>query len=199
VERQHLAGARPLLARCRRSSIGLTQPANSTIMLIYQRNQLPEKSSRIVNRAGLLYERLKEIFLLLDDGDRRLLARYNLSLPRFYALFHLGEKPGLSVSELSDLMFCDKSNITRLIKGMEAEELVCKRPHESDGRALRLFLTPQGAAIRDEAVEAHKAQNTRRFDNCLNSVEQELLFKHLTLLKQNLQYDLEQNFPLEGR
>jgi DNA-binding MarR family transcriptional regulator len=148
-----------------------------------------------VNRADLLYERLKEIFFLLDDGDRRLLAQYNLSLPRFYALFHLGDQPGLSVSELSDLMFCDKSNITRLIKGMEAEDLVCKRPHETDGRALRLFLTPEGQAVRDEVVEAHAAQNQRRFDSCLNSVEQELLFKHLTLLKQSLQYDLDQNFP----
>lgn len=148
-----------------------------------------------MDRADLLYERLKQIFLLLDDGDRRLLARYNLSLPRFYALIHLGEKPGLSVSELSDLMFCDKSNITRLIKGMEAEDLVCKRPHETDRRALRLFLTAEGEAIRDEAVEAHRAQNRRRFDSCLNSVEQELLFKHLTGLKQSLQYDLEENFP----
>lgn len=148
-----------------------------------------------MNHAELLYERLKEIFFLLDDGDRRLLARYNLSLPRFYALFHLGDRPGLSVSELSDLMFCDKSNITRLIKGMEAEDLVCKRPHETDGRTLRLFLTTEGEIVRDEVVEAHMVQNARRFDSCLNNVEQELLFKHLTALKQSLQYDLEQNFP----
>lgn len=44
-------------------------------------------------------------------------------------------------------MFCDKSNITRLVRALEDEGIVCRRPHESDGRALRLYLTDQGGSF----------------------------------------------------
>lgn len=114
--------------------------------------------------AASTYELLKEIFLLLDDGDRRLLNEFNLTVPRFYALFHLGNEPGMSPNRLSELMFCDKSNITRLIKSMEAEDLVKRRRHESDGRSVRLFLTPQGGEIREQALEAHQTYNEQRFN-----------------------------------
>ena len=51
-----------------------------------------------------IYALLNEIYLILDDGDRRLLSRFQLSPARFYALIHLGNRPGMSLSELSDLM-----------------------------------------------------------------------------------------------
>ncbi|HSM58207.1 MAG TPA: MarR family transcriptional regulator [Candidatus Sulfomarinibacteraceae bacterium] len=143
-------------------------------------------------QANALYNLLKEIFLLLDDGDRRLMAQYELTPPRFYALIHLGERPGLSVSELSNLMFCDKSNITRLIKGLEAEDLVWRRPHETDGRVVRLFLTGAGETKRQAVLEAHHARNRQRFDVCLSGNEQEQLLERLSSLKRNLQHDLEQ-------
>ena len=110
-----------------------------------------------------LYNVLKEIFLLLDDGDRRLLADFDLTVPRFYALFHLGANPGLSISELSDLMFCDKSNITRLVKSLEADDLVERRRHETDGRVRCLFLTPEGDNLRRNALALHNKHNELRF------------------------------------
>lgn len=143
-------------------------------------------------QASALYNLFKEIFLLLDDGDRRLMAQYELTPPRFYALIHLGENPGLSVSELSNRMFCDKSNITRLIKGMEAEDLVWRRPHETDGRAVRLFLTGAGETKREAVLEAHHVRNQQRFDACFSKAEQAQLIEQLSGLKQNLQHDLNQ-------
>lgn len=137
-----------------------------------------------------IYSLLKEIFLLLDDGDRCLFDRFNLTVPRFYVLYHLGEKPGISVSQLSRLMFCDKSNITRLIHGLQSEGFVTRRPHESDGRVLRLFLTPHGEELRSEVVAAHDASNQQRIGQKLAEHEQGELLQYLYKLKAGLQSDL---------
>ncbi len=103
-----------------------------------------------------LYDLIKESFLLLDFGDRLFLERFNLSVPRYYALSHIANDPGLTPSLLSRHMFCDKSNITRLVQGLLADGLVERRPHERDGRAQRLYLTTHGATLHQHATEAHR-------------------------------------------
>lgn len=133
-----------------------------------------------------LYNLLKELFLLLDDGDRRLFDAYALSEARFYALYHLGTQPGISSSQLSELMFCDKSNVSRLLKGMEAEGWVLREPHESDGRAQRLYLTPAGKALYNRVSQAHLNYNRERLDRCLQQAEQGELLELLTTLRNGL-------------
>jgi DNA-binding MarR family transcriptional regulator len=137
----------------------------------------------------VIYNLLKEIFLLLDDGDRRVFSRYNLTIPRVYALVHLGDQPGMSPSSLSDLMLCDKSNITRIIKSMEADGLVERQAHETDGRTLRLYLTPAGRTVRERVIAAHLAHNQERFD-CLDGIGQDNLLEGLLRLKAGLQAQL---------
>ncbi len=102
-----------------------------------------------------LYDLIKESFLLLDFGDRQFLEQYALTVPRYYALAHIAAAPGLSPSLLSRAMFCDKSNITRLVHSLEADGLVERRPHDSDGRVQRLYLTAAGAALQAIVAEAH--------------------------------------------
>ncbi|HNB53584.1 MAG TPA: MarR family transcriptional regulator [Anaerolineales bacterium] len=110
-----------------------------------------------------LYTTLKEIYFSLDNGDRRLLEGYKLSVPRFYLLKHIAENPGITLTQLSTRMLTDKSNITRLIKGIEAEGLVTKQQHETDGRALSLYITETGQRILSSAQVAHSNFNQERF------------------------------------
>lgn len=136
-----------------------------------------------------LYNLLKEAFLLLDFGDRQLFTRYNLTAPRFYALFHITQEPGISLTQLSNRMFCDKSNATRIIKGLEAEGYVNRQPHETDGRSLRLFLTDAGTAVCQKVIAAHQTYNQARL-NCLSDMEQGDLIDGLAHLNQCLQVSL---------
>lgn len=137
----------------------------------------------------ILYNLLKELFFILDDGDRRLFGRYNLTVPRVFALLHLGDQPGMSLSQLSDMMLCDKSNITRIIKGMEADGLVNRQPHESDGRTLRLHLTEKGESVRAEVLASHAAYNQLRFQ-CIDTILQGNLMEGLQQLKEGLRGQL---------
>lgn len=110
-----------------------------------------------------LYTTLKEIYFSIDNGDRQLLEGYNLSVPRYYLLKHIAENPGITLTQLSGLMLTDKSNITRLIKSVETEGLVCRQKHETDGRAISLHLTEAGSALASAAASAHDTYTARRF------------------------------------
>jgi DNA-binding MarR family transcriptional regulator len=116
------------------------------------------------NEKEKLYNLLKEAFLLLDFGDRQLFARYDLTISRYYALYHIDTAPGLSLSQLSNSMFCDKSNATRVVKSLEKDGLVMRKPHETDGRTLRLFLTTAGQALLATTSAAHNQYNQTRLD-----------------------------------
>ena len=137
-----------------------------------------------------IYTLLNEIYLILDDGDRRLFSQFDLTPPRYYALVHIGSQPGISLSKLSDLMLCDKSNATRIIKGLEGENLVYRLPHETDGRAIRLFLSQTGHEIRRKAIKAHSKYNRKRFDGEV-PVEEDELRTELIQLKNHLRDRLE--------
>lgn len=142
-----------------------------------------------------IFSLLNEIYLILDDGDRRLFGRYNLTTSRYYALLHLYERPGISLSDLSNLMLCDKSNATRIIKGLETEGLVIRKKHETDGRAVRLYLSVDGQTLLKQAYAAHDIYNLNRFAD-LSARQQEKLVGILEQLKQTLLNNLAGNQPV---
>lgn len=147
----------------------------------------------------MLYNLLKQTFILLDDGDRRLFGQYSLSPTRYYALLHISENPGLSSSELSDRLLCDKSNVTRIVKGLENTGFIIRKPHETDGRTLRLYLTEQGKSICAEISTAHQKYNELRL-SCISEISQGNLLDNLSLLNSSLQEELSQPLlPVNGK
>lgn len=141
-----------------------------------------------------LYDLIKESFLLLDFGDRQFLEQYALTVPRYYALVHIAVSPGLSPSLLSRAMFCDKSNITRLVQGLVADGLVERRPHDHDGRVQRLYLTAAGAALQAIVAEAHHRYVQRRL-SVLAECETEDTLTTLSHLNRALHEELD-NSPI---
>ena len=138
-----------------------------------------------------LYTLLNEIYLILDDGDRLLFSRFDLTKTRFYVLVHLGEQPGMSLSELSGRLLCDKSNATRIFQGMEADGLVYRRQHQTDGRSFHLFLSEAGESLREEAMAAHRRYNDLRFDTEAGA-EQDEQAEALIHLKRRLRQQLDE-------
>jgi DNA-binding MarR family transcriptional regulator len=142
-----------------------------------------------VDRIEQLYNILKETFFLLDDGDRHLLNEYNISPSRFFAMVHINEEPGISSSELSDRLLCDKSNVTRIVRGLENQGFIRREPHETDGRTLCLYLTEQGLETCNHIQIELKLYNENRLNN-LDSVVQDNLLQTLQNLNRALQADL---------
>ncbi|MEW6718547.1 MAG: MarR family transcriptional regulator [Chloroflexota bacterium] len=137
--------------------------------------------------ANDLYSILKDIYFYLDDGDRRFLNQFELSIPRFFSLKHIHDNPGISLTQLSIFMLSHKSNITRLVQGLETEGLVVRERDETDARTYQLYLTEAGQSLFNKASAAHGLFNQERFSNldgnfekllqALNSVKEVLVEK----------------------
>lgn len=134
-----------------------------------------------------IYVLLKELFLILDEGDQQLFATHGLSVTRYYTLHHLYTQSGISLSDLSRLMLCDKSNVTRIVKSLEKDGYVIKKPHETDKRATRLYLTEKGKMKEQEVRTAHQSFNDNRFKQAMSLIDSEMVFSQLTHFKNHLQ------------
>ena len=103
-----------------------------------------------------LYLLLTDLFYLLDDTDRQFFGEYGLSTRQFWALHHLSVTAGLSMIDLSRLLFTDKSNVTAIADRLENAKLIKRSPAPQDRRMTLLTLTPQGRERHDEVYAAHQ-------------------------------------------
>ncbi|HEY8324789.1 MAG TPA: MarR family transcriptional regulator [Ktedonobacterales bacterium] len=103
-----------------------------------------------------MYRLLTDLFYLLDDTDRQFFGEYGLSTRQFWALHHLNETDGLSMIDLSRLLFTDKSNITAIADRLEGANLIKRSPAPQDRRMTLLILTPEGRQRHDEVFAAHQ-------------------------------------------
>lgn len=143
------------------------------------------------------YRLLQELYLMLDDSDRRILREFDLTNRQYHALQHLPPGTNLHLTRLSELLFCDKSNVTGLVERMVRDGLVTRDRSESDRRYLELSITDEGSRLRDASRSAHEASIAGRFD-CLTETEQLELQTLLTKLATGLRAQLDQPAPNGG-
>lgn len=107
------------------------------------------------------YELIKTVYLLLDDGDQQFLGRHNLTQAQFYALLWLADGPK-TMSELSQDMLCDPSNITRVAGILERKGLITRQRDEDDRRVIRLQITAVGQSLITQLHQAHETYTHNR-------------------------------------
>lgn len=130
-----------------------------------------------------------DIYVLLDDGDRRVLRAFNLSPSQFAVLLLLDGEAGWRLTDLSERLLVDKSTITRIVDRLERAGLVRREADPDDRRVQRVALTGQGRETRDRARAAHERSIERRM-GALDTDEQRQLLALLTRLRDGLQADL---------
>lgn len=138
-----------------------------------------------------IYNRLQQIHVLLDDGDRRSLSPLDLTSPQYHALLHLSQagELGLTVTELANRLICTRGNATRRAQLLSSNGLVNIGNDPSDLRLKRVSLTPQGEALLAEAQDAHFESISRRLGS-LSASERDQLHaltgRLVALLEQDL-------------
>jgi DNA-binding MarR family transcriptional regulator len=132
---------------------------------------------------------INDVYVLLDDGDRRVLAVVDLTPLEFAVLRRLDTNVGQRLIDVGAELLCVKSTITRVIDRLERAELVTRAPDPTDRRAQRVTLTLQGIVVRDQALDLHNQALERRM-NCLTTAEQVLLTDLLAKLRDGLATDL---------
>ncbi|MCL4265833.1 MAG: MarR family transcriptional regulator [Anaerolineae bacterium] len=134
------------------------------------------------------YELIKTVYLLLDDGDQQFLSRHNLTQAQFYALLWLAEGPK-TMSELSQDMLCDPSNITRVAGILERKGLITRQRDEADRRVIRLEITAVGQTLITQLHQAHDMYTRERIST-LSAQEQADLRVLLQKLSDSLRQQL---------
>jgi len=135
------------------------------------------------------YRMFHDIYVLLDDGDRRVLRAFNLSPSQFAVLLLMDGEASWRLTDLSERLLVDKSTITRIVDRLESAGLVRREADPDDRRVQRVVLTGQGRETRDRARAAHERSIERRM-GALDPDEQRQLLAFLTRLRDGLQADL---------
>ncbi|HEX6968065.1 MAG TPA: MarR family transcriptional regulator [Micromonosporaceae bacterium] len=111
-----------------------------------------------------VYDRLQQIYVLLDDGDRRSLAPVGLT-PTQYNLLRRLDRPdaaSMTVTGLAAALLCTRGNVTRLVQRLQQLGLVRTVADPDDQRLVRVALTEEGARRLAAARAVHTAVTQRR-------------------------------------
>jgi MarR family transcriptional regulator, organic hydroperoxide resistance regulator len=101
-------------------------------------------------------------FLLGKAGQRvtrrarELLAEHGVTPMQYAALCVLWEQDGQTAADLGARLVIDSATMTGIIDRLERDDLVTRRPDESDRRAICLYLSKRGKALKaplDAAME----------------------------------------------
>lgn len=79
------------------------------------------------------------------------MAVYGLRPVDFSVLSVIAHNPGVTSRMLCASLGLLPPNLVSMIQQFEQRELIDKKPHPHDGRALALYLTPQGQALMEQA------------------------------------------------
>lgn len=143
----------------------------------------------LTSNAAQQYRMIHDIYVLLDDGDRRVLRAFNLNTSQFAVLRLLDTEEGWRLTDLSERLLFDKSTITRIIDRLEQAKLVQRVADPADRRVQRVLLTPAGLTQREVARDAHERSVERRMA-VLDSSEQRCLRQLLDKLRSGLENDI---------
>jgi len=95
---------------------------------------------------------------LIENNIRELLrVEFDFTLPRFDLMAQLYRHPeGLSMSSLAEMMMVSGGNVTNIVKQLEKEDLVKRRPQALDNRSFIVTLSKKGLRRFEQMMPAHE-------------------------------------------
>ncbi|MHB8134858.1 MAG: MarR family winged helix-turn-helix transcriptional regulator [Anaerolineaceae bacterium] len=136
-----------------------------------------------------LYDLFIKTYLLLSDGDRRFFLRYQLSQARYYAMIHIQNEPGISLTELSKRLLCTKGNTTRILNSLEQDGLLIRQLDAYDKRVYLLKLSENGHIKLNQVKSEYQKLNEDRF-NSFSPEELKRMAKLIEILDKDLEGQL---------
>jgi DNA-binding MarR family transcriptional regulator len=104
---------------------------------------------------------LKKAHSALRSAMDTALRPLDLTVPQYACLEVLGQKPGLSGSELARAVFVTRQSMNLVLKGLERRGLLTRPAVPDHGKALPTELTPAGRKLLRAASRAVRAVEMR--------------------------------------
>lgn len=114
-------------------------------------------------QASLGY-RIAHAQRVLRRGFLELMRRHGLgelTPEQWWMLAQIAHQNGATQSDLSDELFGDRPNVTRMLERMEAAGWIERRDDPEDGRKRRVHFTPAGRDLHDRTLRVVEAERGR--------------------------------------
>jgi MarR family transcriptional regulator, organic hydroperoxide resistance regulator len=108
-----------------------------------------------------LGKRLRLAHMAFSRGLRLELAKEDVSFGQFVHLERLWEQDGLTQKELSKRVGVEMASSTAILAELEARGFVRRERNEQDRRAINVFLTPAGTALKPRLLACAARVNGR--------------------------------------
>ena len=128
----------------------------------------------------LVHDIARQITTVLD----KLLEPYGLTRSHWRAVMYIWRTPGISQTELSEILDLSRMGVTGLIDRMENKGLVSRRDDEKDRRVKRVYLTDSTTEIVPIIVSLGR-ETVDDFLKGINEAEFDVLNNLLLRVKQN--------------
>ena len=113
-------------------------------------NATPSASNALLLDHQLCFA-LYSSSLAMTKLYKPLLDAIGLTYPQYLVMLVLWEQDGVTVSELGERLFLDSGTLTPLLKRLEAQGQIARLRDVQDERRVRITLTAEGRALRDQA------------------------------------------------
>jgi DNA-binding MarR family transcriptional regulator len=100
----------------------------------------PQEAAEVVND-------LRRLFKAIQEHSKAILRATGLSGPQVWALTILEAESDLSLGELANRLFAHPSTVSGIVDRLEKRGAVRRAVDPSDGRGIRLSLTPLGRRL----------------------------------------------------
>jgi len=106
-----------------------------------------------------------------------------------YALINIGED-GIPATKIAPLMGMTSSSLSRLLKNMEDDGMIYRKPDKKDKRIVRIFLTDEGSKLRDQVEQVVLHFNNKLFKK-LELKELQIFEKVNNVIKEQVKEEIE--------
>lgn len=90
---------------------------------------------------------------MTSSGSALYRSRFGLAIGEFRLLVMLAAEPDISPARICEVMGLDNGAVSRSLRALEGRSLVTSRPDPRNPAYRKWSLTPQGAALQDDAVQ----------------------------------------------
>lgn len=80
------------------------------------------------------------------------LSRLDLTYTQYITMMVLWERKQMNVKEIGECLYLDSGTLTPLLKKLEQKGFIRRHRSKEDERNLLISITPEGEALRDEAL-----------------------------------------------
>lgn len=88
---------------------------------------------------------------------RPILEPLGLTHPQYLVMLSLWEQSPRTLGELADSLALEPATVSPLVKRLEAQGLVLRQRSATDERRLEIVVTPEGQALREQALDVPPA------------------------------------------